>query len=157
MNKRMYLICLCLFLLTTVAAAFLDLSSLARNQVHSLQSAAKSVDRESPPAAPLPDVLDPAKFADNRAAFVTYTIAGGIKEILHHVPCQCGCDREQGHQSLLDCFTSEHGSVCGICQQEAIFCYLSHNKGVDPAQIREAILKGKARKIDVAKFASRFP
>jgi hypothetical protein len=52
---------------------------------------------------------------------------------------------------LLECFIGRHGVRCPICQKEVIFCYLQSKRGKKPAQIREAMAKGKAWTIDVSK------
>jgi hypothetical protein len=104
---------------------------------------------DHPPTEALPATLDPASFANNRAAFVSYTLAGRIERVLYQVPCYCPCARLEGHQSLLDCYTSKHGVACPTCQKEVIFCYLQSARGKKPEQIRKAIAKGKAWKLDL--------
>jgi len=111
---------------------------------------------ESPPNGPLPPTLDPSQFKDNSVARVAYTIAALIEPVLYQVPCHCPCNKEQGHQSLLDCFTSRHGISCRTCEQEAIFCFTQHSKGKKPADIRKGIADGKAWKVDLARYAKRF-
>jgi Protein of unknown function with PCYCGC motif len=111
---------------------------------------------DSLPSTPLPQTLDPGLFAKNRIAFVAYSLAAQIKPTLYQVPCYCGCDKEQGHQCLLDCFTSRHGVLCHTCQKEAMFCYLQHKKGKNPAQIREAIDTGRPSELDLKKYTDRF-
>jgi lipoate synthase len=133
------------YLPIVITLGLFSLCCVALNQESKLSAHAKH-----------PDTLNPSKFADNQRAFAAYTIAGRIKKTLSQVPCQCGCEKEQKHKNLLDCFASKHGAICGICQQEAIFCYLEHGKHKNPAQIRNAIVAGMARKIDVAKFAAEF-
>ena len=109
-----------------------------------------------PPTGPLPPTLDPAQFKNDRATFVAYTLAGQIKEILYQVPCTCGCDKEEGHQSLLDCFTGKHGISCQICREEAMLSFLQHKKGKNPAQIRRAMTKGKVSQLDLTKYTDCF-
>jgi hypothetical protein len=111
---------------------------------------------ESPPDGPLPPTLDPSQFKDNSIARVAYTLAARIEAVLYQVPCHCPCNKEQGHKSLLDCFTSRHGISCRTCQQEAIFCFTQHAKGKKPADIRKGIADGKAWKVDLASYAKRF-
>lgn len=110
---------------------------------------------DHPPTEPPPDTLDPAQFQTNRAAFVAYALAGQIKETLYQVPCYCGCNKEQGHKSLLDCFTGTHGAVCHICQKEALFCYVKHRKRKTPEEIREAMAKGDVAKFDLDNYVRR--
>lgn len=108
------------------------------------------------PIGPLPPTLDPIQFRNKRAAFVAYTLAGQIKDTLYQVPCYCACNRTQGHQSLLDCFTSRHGVNCPICQKEAIFCFEQHEKGMDAKRIRQALEKGQASTIEVENNPDRY-
>jgi hypothetical protein len=108
------------------------------------------------PVTPLPDTLDPEQFLKNRPAFIAYFLAAQAKETLYQVPCYCHCNRERGHQSLLDCFTDKHGALCVICQKEAIFCWSQKKKGKRPAEIRGAMAKGKALHIDLSRYADRF-
>jgi hypothetical protein len=111
---------------------------------------------DRPPDAPLPDTLDPETFQENRTAFASYTLASRIKEVLYQVPCYCPCGEKEGHQSLLDCYTSKHGVTCRICQKEAVFSYLQHKDGKTPAQIRKAMADGEAMRLDLDKEINRF-
>lgn len=108
------------------------------------------------PPGPLPKTLDATLFRSNDAAFVAYTLAGRIEPVLYQVPCSCGCDKEQGHTSLLDCFTGMHGSVCHICQKEVLFCYLRNRKHQKPDVIRESIAKGEMSRFDFKKVVGDF-
>jgi Protein of unknown function with PCYCGC motif len=108
------------------------------------------------PTEPLPRTLDPAQFQDNRGAFVAYALAAQVGPTLYQVPCYCGCDKAQGHQSLLDCFTDKHGVFCHICQQEVLFCFLQHKKGKSPAQIREAMAEGAAMKLNLKRSVDHY-
>jgi hypothetical protein len=107
------------------------------------------------PTEPLPDTLAPLSFKENRNAFVAYTLASRVKPVLYQVPCYCGCDREQGHSSLLDCFTGNHGIRCHMCQREVIFCYLRNKQGAPVSQIRKDLAEGKASRLDVEKYTAR--
>ena len=106
------------------------------------------------PTEPLPSTLDPSELQDNRNAFVIYTLVAEIKEILYQVPCYCGCDQQQGHESLLDCFITKHGVKCTICQKEALFCYLER-KTKTPAEIRDVMASGKPQ-VDLQKYVDDF-
>jgi len=108
-----------------------------------------------PPNGPLPETLDPRQFAGNQSAFVCYTLAAEMKSILYQVPCYCGCVKEQGHQSLLDCFISKHGGSCRLCQQEVLFCYRERSAGKRPAKIRAELDWGKASELDLQEYVNR--
>src|SRR5579863_3402679 len=108
-----------------------------------------------PPDHPLPVTLDPAMFKKNRRAFVAYALAARIRSILYQVPCYCRCDKALGHQSLIDCFTSQHGVACPRCQREVIFCFMQWKKGKNVVQIREAMAKGEGWNLDLSENTDR--
>jgi Protein of unknown function with PCYCGC motif len=110
---------------------------------------------DHPPVGITLTTLDPQQFKDNPSAFVAYTLASRIRETLYQVPCYCGCDKETGHASLLDCFSTRHSVHCHMCQRESIFSYLQRQKGKTPMQIREAMSKGKADKLNLDKVTKR--
>lgn len=105
-----------------------------------------------PPTSQLPPILNPTKFADNKTAFVVYSIAAKIPTVLYQEPCYCPCDSIEGHQSLLDCFTSDHGSKCLRCQLELVFTYQQFEAGRTPAEIRKAMEAGGFYKVDLEKY-----
>ena len=97
---------------------------------------------------PFPATLDPMRFPDALNRNV-YALAAKIRPVLYQQPCYCYCDRHAGHRSLLDCFVSTHGSECDICQKEAVLAYQLTKKGKTPAQIREAIIHGDWRAVNL--------
>ena len=131
---------------------------LARSSLRSGEQLAEAhphAYHDHPSTEPLPETLDPSEFANDHAAFVVYRLAALIKQTLFQVPCYCPCDRRQGNTSLLDCYRDRHGVACPTCQKELLFCFREQQKGKTPKQIREAIERGKAWKIDVAKSTQR--
>jgi hypothetical protein len=104
-----------------------------------------------PPPGELPSTLDPSRF-DDPVVKNSYALAAKVKKVLYQQPCYCHCDRSQGHGSLLDCFTSTHGSMCNICMGEALYSYEQTRKGKTPAQIRAGIEKGEWQQIDATKY-----
>jgi Protein of unknown function with PCYCGC motif len=104
-----------------------------------------------PAEGALPPTMDPALF-DNVLVRNAYTVAGRVKKVLYQQPCYCHCDRSQGHTSLLDCFTSRHGSGCNLCMDEAFYAYEQTRKGKTPAQIRAGIEKGEWQKVNTSKY-----
>jgi hypothetical protein len=105
------------------------------------------------PKGPLPKTLDPKMFADPLTRNV-YAIAAKEKKILYQLPCYCGCDREAvHHKSLLDCYCDNHASFCATCRMEAVFAYQEYRKGKTAAQIREDIIAGKWRNIDLSPYS----
>jgi hypothetical protein len=100
---------------------------------------------------PIPTTLDPKQFPDALNRNI-YALAGKVKPVLYQQPCYCYCDRSVGHKSLLDCFATEHGSVCDICQKEAVLAYQQTQKGKTPAQIRAAIIRGDWKSVDMKPY-----
>jgi hypothetical protein len=101
----------------------------------------------SAPKAALPDTVDPKQFQDGLTQN-SYAMAAKIKTVLYEQPCYCFCDKADGHTDLLDCFTSNHASMCNICRMEAIFAYEQTRKGQSPGQIRKAIIRGDWKKLN---------
>ncbi|MGD9679626.1 MAG: CYCXC family (seleno)protein [Candidatus Obscuribacterales bacterium] len=85
------------------------------------------------------EVLDPEQYAGQVKA--GYAAARQIPEIVEKLFCYCGCDLTDCHGSLLDCFTSDHGVDCHICQEEAIIALRLHQKGKSLAYIQKKIDK----------------
>lgn len=108
---------------------------------------------KDPPNGPLPKTLDPKLFPDPLTRNV-YAIAAKEKKILYQLPCYCGCDREAVHHtSLLDCYCDNHASFCATCRMEAVFAYQEYRRGKTAAQIREDIIAGKWRDIDLSPYS----
>ncbi len=111
---------------------------------------------EAPPKGPLPATLDPKLFSDALDQNV-YALAAKEKKLLYQQPCYCHCDREVGHQSLLDCYIDRHASICATCKMEAVFAYQESRKGKTAAQIRQEIIEGKWRTVDLASYSLAAP
>ncbi len=60
------------------------------------------------PRVPRPATLSPVLFTGYAAR--GYQAAKEIPEVLEHIMCYCGCDRNPGHQNNLDCFADDHGA-----------------------------------------------
>lgn len=100
----------------------------------------------------LPATLNPAQFQEAESRNI-YALAAKIKKVLYQEPCYCGCDKEVGHKSLLDCYTDRHGSFCGVCKKEAVYSYNQTRKGQTPAQIRQEIIDGDWASTDLSAYA----
>lgn len=81
--------------------------------------------------------LDPALFAGQ--ARDAYEVAERHPELLAQLHCYCGCDRYLGHQTLLDCYRTDHGAHCPICVGEAVDGERLYNQGVPIEQIRTVL------------------
>lgn len=89
------------------------------------------------------EVLDPNNYVGQVKA--GYQAAKEIPDICAKLFCYCGCDMTDCHGSLLDCFTSDHGVDCHICQEEAILALKFHRKGKSLADIQKFIDKRYAK------------
>jgi Protein of unknown function with PCYCGC motif len=104
-----------------------------------------------PPAESLPPVLDAKEF-DKTVVQNAYRLAGQVKSVLYQQPCYCHCDRHHGHTSLFDCYATKHTAGCGTCLQELFYIYEQTKKGQSPEQIREAIVRGEWKNVDLKKY-----
>ena len=111
---------------------------------------------DAPAAKDLPETLDPMKFPD-AITQNAYAMAAKIKPVLYQQPCYCHCDKEMGHGSLLDCYVSNHAAVCNICKMEAIYSFNETARKKSAAQIRDGIINGEWKKVDLAKYREYKP
>ena len=77
-----------------------------------------------------------------------YELAAKVPAVISQMPCFCYCERI-GHSSLHTCFESNHGAHCGICMKEVYYTYQQAKLKKTPAQIREGIIKGEWKSIDL--------
>jgi hypothetical protein len=103
------------------------------------------------PKEALADTLDPKQFPDAETQNI-YAIAAKEKAVLYQEPCYCHCDKEVGHKSLLDCFSDQHGAHCMLCKKEAVFTYTESQQGKTAAQIRQEIVDGKWKAVDLTTY-----
>jgi len=77
-----------------------------------------------------------------------YELAAKIPGVISQLPCYCYCERI-GHKSLHTCYESDHGAHCGICLKEVYYAYQQTKLKKTPAQIRNGIIKGEWKQIDL--------
>jgi hypothetical protein len=112
-----------------------------------------------PPAkgTKLPDILTKDQLWGDNAQYPyqthAYELAAKIPDVIHQQPCYCYCDR-MGHNSLHSCFENTHGAQCATCLKELYYSYSQHQKGKTAAQIRQGIIKGEWRQVNLAEAAS---
>jgi hypothetical protein len=82
-----------------------------------------------------------------------YELAAEIPGVINQLPCYCYCERV-GHKSLHTCFESDHGAHCSICMKEAYYAFQQTKLKKTPAQIREGIVKGEWKAIDLQTAAN---
>ncbi|MFZ1134069.1 MAG: CYCXC family (seleno)protein [Candidatus Korobacteraceae bacterium] len=108
------------------------------------------------PKPPLPGELLPILPSDQRVGenfkfpyqVHAYELAAKIPGVISQLPCYCYCERI-GHKSLHTCYESDHGAHCGICMKEVYYAYQQTKLKKTPAQIREGIIKGEWKSIDL--------
>lgn len=153
LRKVAILLGISVFALSGFAAA--RAQSAAQNQAPAASSTPGAwlpAYHKEPPKGPLPATLDPKLFPDHLNREV-YALAAKEKKILYQQPCYCGCDREAvHHKSLLDCYVDRHASFCATCRMEAVFAYQEYRKGKTAAQIRDEIIAGKWRSVDLSPY-----
>ena len=59
-----------------------------------------------------------------------------------------------GHNSLHSCFESTHGAQCSICLKELYYSYSMNKKGKTATQIRQGIIKGEWKQVDLQTAAA---
>jgi hypothetical protein len=79
----------------------------------------------------------------------SYEAAAKVPRILYQLPCYCFCDRHAGHSSLRSCFEGDHGAHCATCMQEVFYAYQMTKQGKTAKQIREGIMRGEYKSIDL--------
>jgi hypothetical protein len=87
--------------------------------------------------------LDPNQFLG--PARQAYQVAEKNPALLAQLHCYCGCDRQYGHQNLLDCYRGDHGSKCEICIGEALMAQQLSDQDSPVEQIRDALRRNFAR------------
>jgi hypothetical protein len=92
-------------------------------------------------------VVQPGKYAAMQKH--AYVLAAKIPRVIHQQPCYCYCDRGHGHNSLHSCFESEHGANCSACLKEVYYAYKMTKLKRTPTQIREGIIAGEWKAIDL--------
>lgn len=68
-----------------------------------------------------------------------YIVAQQNPMLLSQLPCFCGCDKNNGHKNLLDCYRDRHGATCEICTGEALDADRMFKQGSPVEQIRDAL------------------
>ena len=83
-------------------------------------------------------VLPAALFSDPRVKNA-YRLAADMPETLNQLYCWCGCV-ERGMRSNLECFESEHASVCDVCMAGAEVAWEMKQRGLtDPAKVQQVL------------------
>ena len=59
-----------------------------------------------------------------------------------------------GHTSLHSCFAGTHGAVCSTCLKELYYTYAMNKQGKSSREIREGIIKGDWKTVDLQTAAT---
>jgi len=84
-------------------------------------------------------VLSPALFSGKQK--LAYQYALEIPKVIDSLFCYCYCKKNNGHKTLLTCFTSTHGSKCDVCMDEVIYAHDLYEDGVSLDEIVVAVDK----------------
>jgi hypothetical protein len=93
--------------------------------------------------------LDVREFAGDPKMKVLYGQANRVRKVLYQLPCYCKCSRYLHHGSLLACYREKHATTCDTCQKESIYAFEQAQAGKSVEQIRQEIVKGAWKDIDV--------
>jgi len=97
--------------LLVVVGLSLGVAGLWRGEAPPAAPVISSTAGAAPPAArrETRPTLDPAQFVGRAAA--AHRVAREIPDVLDQLYCYCGCDKHQGHKSLLSCYTDGHAAT----------------------------------------------
>jgi hypothetical protein len=144
----------------TLAGMFLLALTMSAPRAGSQQDADVPAFNPTAPAktTKLPAILrkDQLGIAEAPGGFQThaYELAAKIPDVIHQQPCYCYCDRTMGHKSLHSCFEGTHGAQCSTCLKELYYSYSMHKKGKTAAQIRQGIIRGEWKQVDLSTATS---
>ena len=134
--------------------------------IYAQQQAAAPAEERVPafnPAPPpkdteLPPILGKGQLWGNNDQYPfqshAYELAAKIPNVIYQQPCYCYCDRGMGHNSLHSCFEGTHGAQCSVCLKELYYSYSMHQNKKTAAQIRQGIIKGEWKQVDLHEAAS---
>jgi hypothetical protein len=147
-KKLLTLLCVAVFAVST-SAQWLG----GQNEVPAYNAHPPAKGQKLPPIlAPDNLVVQPSKYVPMQKH--AYVLAAKIPRVLHQQPCYCYCDRGHGHNSLHSCFETEHGANCAACLKELYYSYQMTKLKRTPAQIRQGIIAGEWKAVDLETAAS---
>ncbi len=148
LKRGLSLVCLVLIILI---ASVPRASSQQEGSVPAYNAGPPAKGKKLPPILGKEDLWgDNARYSYQTHA---YDLAAKVPVVLHQQPCYCYCDR-MGHNSLHSCFESTHGAQCATCLKELYYSYSETKKGKTAAQVRNGIIHGEWKKVDLETAAS---
>ena len=106
---------------------------------------------------PLSPTLPFSDFPNDPLAQHAYAAAAKIKPLLNQLPSTCTGASLQDRASLLDCFQNRQASRCPTCQREAYYAYHESRDGKSARQIRNGILKGAWKSVNLSSWKQPLP
>ena len=110
-----------------------SLSSPAGKPQAEAPSVATPADATRPPA-----VMNAALYDDPKV-HAAYVAAKKYAHVLEQLYCYCHCKENLGHRALVECFETDHGSMCDVCMTEAMTAARMTEEGKSPKEIQQAI------------------
>lgn len=159
MLKRGLTLAFLLVIAFAMSAPWATSQQATSQQATSQQEGAVPAFNAGPPAkgTKLPPILAKDQLWAENAQYPSqthaYELAAKIPVVLHQQPCYCYCDR-MGHNSLHSCFENTHGAQCATCLKELYYSYNEHQKGKTARQIRQGIMKGEWKQVNLQTGAS---
>ncbi|MFN8571910.1 MAG: CYCXC family (seleno)protein [Gemmatimonadaceae bacterium] len=83
-------------------------------------------------------VLDAAQWDDPQVK-AAYAAAKKYAHVLEQLYCYCHCKENLGHRALVECFETDHASMCDVCMTEAMTAARMTSEGKTPKEIQQAI------------------
>ncbi len=119
-------------------------AACAGNSRDSAPPAADQGRVEAPVSTAVPDasrpnaVLDAAQWDDPQVK-AAYAAAKKYAHVLEQLYCYCRCKENLGHRALVECFETDHASMCDVCMTEAMTAARMTSEGKTPKEIQQAV------------------
>ena len=152
MGKRILTSLFVVLATLAVSAQWVNQEAGSDTDIPAYNAAPPQKGQKVPPLLPADQLMDPSLMP---AQVRAYELAPKISSIIYQQPCYCYCDRSVGHNSLHSCFESKHGANCGTCLKELFYTYDMHQKGKTARQIRQGIIKGDWKSVDLQTVAAK--
>jgi len=152
MRKRILSSFFVVLVTLSVSAQWANPGSGSDSDVPAYNAAPPRKGQKLPALLPADQLMDPSLMPAQAKA---YTLAAKIPDVIYQQPCYCYCDRSVGHNSLHSCFESKHGANCGTCLKEMYYSYDMHKKGKTARQIRQGIIKGEWKQVNLETAAAK--
>jgi hypothetical protein len=110
--------------------------------------------QSSRPDERLAPTLPPSDFPRNPVAQHAYYTAALIEPLLEKLPCDAGSAGHAADGTLLSCFQDRQAAHCPACLREDYYAYTESRDGENAREIRQGILEGAWKDINLSKWDS---